>query len=71
MTFRVPLMALLLLAICGGASAGSVTVEGVDEEITTNQALSKVPSGKKVTDTYCATIEIRFDTRYRCTVTWE
>ncbi len=42
---------LLLLGFCGGAYAGSVTVEGMDREITINQALSKAPQGKKVTDT--------------------
>ena len=39
--------ALLLLGFCGGACAGSVTVEGMDREITVNQARSKVPQGKK------------------------
>ena len=63
--------ALLLLGFCGGAYAGSVTVEGMDREITINQARSKVPQGKKVTDTSCATIEVRLDPRYRCTVIWE
>lgn len=62
---------LLLLGLCGGAHAGSVTVEGMDREIAINQAQSKVPQGKKVTDTSCTTIEVRLDPRYRCTVFWE
>ncbi|KZR83825.1 hypothetical protein MITS9509_03248 [Synechococcus sp. MIT S9509] len=63
--------AMLLLGLCGAAYAGSVTVEGMDREITINQAQSKVPQGKKVTDTSCTTIEVRLDPRYRCTVIWE
>ena len=62
---------LLLLGICGNAYAGSVTVEGMDREITINQALGKVPQGQKVTDTSCTTIQVRLDPRYRCTVIWE
>lgn len=65
------LQALLLIGLCGVAHAGSVTVEGVDREITINKAQSKVPQGKKVTDTSCTTIEVRLDPRYRCTVIWE
>ena len=63
--------AMLLLGLCGGAHAGSVTVEGMDREITINQALGKVPQGKKATDTSCTTVEVRLDPRYRCTVIWE
>ena len=66
-----PLKALLLLGLCGGVHAGSVTVEGMDREITINQAQSKVPQGKKVTDTSCTTIQVRLDPRYRCTVVCE
>ncbi len=62
---------LLLLGSCASAYAGSVTVEGMDREITINQALGKVPQGEKVTDTSCTTIEVRLDPRYRCTVIWE
>ena len=62
---------LLLLGICGNAYAGSVTVEGMDREITINRALGKVPQGKKVMDTSCETIQVRLDPRYRCTVIWE
>ena len=57
--------ALLLLGFCGGAHAGSVTVEGMDRVITINQALGKVPQGSKATDTSCITIEVRLDPRYR------
>ena len=63
--------ALLLLGFCGGAHAGSVTVEGMNREITINQALGKVPQGKNATDTSCTTVEVRLDPRYRCTVIWE
>ena len=63
--------ALLLLGFCGGAHAGSVTVEGMNREITINQALGKVPQGKNATDTSCTAIEVRLDPRYRCTVIWE
>ena len=62
---------LLISLICGGAHAGSVTVEGMDRVITINQALGKVPQGSKATDTSCITIEVRLDPRYRCTVFWE
>ena len=62
---------LLISSICGGAHAGSVTVEGMDREITINQALGKVPQGTKATDTSCTTIEVRLDPRYPCTVIWE
>ena len=60
--------ALLLLGLCGGAYGGSVTIEGVDREITINQAQRKVPQGEKVTDASCTTIEVRLDPRYSCTV---
>ena len=63
--------AMLLLGLCGGAHAGSVTVEGMDREIAINQALGRVPQGKKATDTSYTTIEVRLDPRYRCTVIWE
>ena len=62
---------LILMGVCAGAHAGSVTVEGVDQDISINRAMSKVPQGKKVIDTFCTTIEVRLDPRYRCTVTWE
>ena len=44
-----PLKALLLLGLCGGVHAGSVTVEGMDREIALNQAQGKVPPGKRPT----------------------
>ena len=62
---------LLISSICGGAHAGSVTVEGMDRVFTINQAMGKVPQGSKATDTSCITIEVRLDPRYRCTVIWE
>ncbi len=63
----------VVLGACGGAFAGSATEEAMDEEVATNRALSKVPQGKKVTDTSCTSIEIGMggETSYRCTATWE
>jgi len=52
--------------------AGSVTVGAGSEDIATNRALAKVPSGKEVTDTSCVEIGTAgHSRRYRCTVTWE
>ena len=52
--------------------AGSVTVGAPSEDIATNRALAKVPSGKEVTDTTCTEIGTAGHSRhYRCTVTWE
>ena len=52
--------------------AGSVTVGAPSEDIATNRALVKVPSGKEVTDTSCVEIGTAGHSRhYRCTVTWE
>ena len=52
--------------------AGSVTVGAPSEDIATNRALAKVPSGKEVTDTSCVEIGTAgHSTHYRCTVTWE
>ncbi len=63
----------VVLGASGGAFAGSATEEAMDEEVATNRALSKVPQGKKVTDTSCTSIEIGMggETSYRCTATWE
>ncbi len=63
----------VVLGASGGAFAGSVTEEAMDEEVATNRALSKVPQGKKVIDTSCTSIEIGMggETSYRCTATWE
>lgn len=65
--------ALLALVTCGSAYAGSVTVQAMDQDIATNRALSKVPSGKKVTGTSCVSVEISIggETSYRCTATWD
>ena len=52
--------------------AGSVTVGAPSEDIATNRALTKVPSGKEVTDTSCVEIGTAgYSRHYRCTVTWE
>ena len=65
--------AVIVLGMGGVALAGSATQEAMDEDVATNRALSKVPQGKKVTGTSCASIEIGMggETSYRCTATWE
>ena len=56
------------------AKAGSTTVQSVDEDIALNRAMSKVPEGKTVTDSYCQETQaggMGGETHYRCTVTWD
>ena len=54
------------------ANAQSATGEGVDKDVTINRLMSKVPQGAKVTDRYCEEIGTAdFNTRYRCTITWQ
>ncbi len=52
------------------AIAGSVTTGGVSREMALSEARRQVPRGQAVTNERCQSIEIGFDTRYRCTVTW-
>jgi len=40
-------VATMVIGLCGGAWAGSATQEAMDEEVSTNRALSKVPEEKK------------------------
>jgi len=53
----------------GPARAGSVTAESIfDRQATRQQARSQVPKGATVTRTVCEDLEVRNNTRYRCTV---
>tara|TARA_Y100000589_G_scaffold94352_1_gene89179 strand:- start:452 stop:679 length:228 start_codon:yes stop_codon:yes gene_type:complete len=54
------------------ANTQSATADGVNQDITINLLMSKVPQGATVTDSSCERIETAgFNTRYRCTITWQ
>tara|TARA_B100001079_G_scaffold234364_1_gene215613 strand:- start:56 stop:277 length:222 start_codon:yes stop_codon:yes gene_type:complete len=62
----------ILLGTNALANIQSSTAEGVDKDITINRLMSKVPQGATVTDTSCEDIGTAgFNTRYRCTITWQ
>ena len=62
----------ILLGTNAFAKNQSSTAEGVDQEITINRLMSKVPQGANVTDTSCEEIGTAgFNIRYRCTITWQ
>ena len=62
----------ILLGTNAFANNQSSTAEGVDQEITINRLMSKVPQGANVTDTSCEEIGTAgFNIRYRCTITWQ
>ena len=65
------LAGLLLLGVDAQANTKSMTRSGVSEEITLNLLRSKVPQDATITDKSCREIQIRLDTSYRCTITWE
>ena len=71
-----PLMILFVFIGISGqkANSGSVTIQSVDQDVALNRAMSKVPAGKTVTDSFCQESQaggIGGETHYRCTVSWD
>ena len=61
----------ILLGTNAFANNQSSTAEGVDQEITINRLMSKVPQGANVTDTSCEEIGTAgFNIHERCTIRW-
>jgi len=69
----IPIFAIsILLGTNAFANPQAATAEGVDQDITINRLMSKVPRGATVTDTSCEEIGTAgFNIRYRCTITWK
>ena len=61
---------LILLGTNAFSNNQSSTAEGIDQNITINRLMSKVPQGATVTDTSCEqTGTGGFNIRYCCTIT--
>ena len=69
----VPVYAVSILVSANAfANTQSATADGVDQDVTINRLMSKVPQGATVTDSSCEQLATAgFNTRYRCTITWQ
>ena len=65
------LAALALFAPSAFAHQGKASAQGPTEEFATAQAMRLVPKGATITDTSCTSIDVGFDSRYKCTLTYD
>ena len=65
------LAALVLIAPNASAQQGKASAQGPNEEFATAQAMRLVPMGATITGTECKSIDVGFDSRYKCTLTYD
>ena len=71
MRFTACLAATLLFAANASAHQGTASAQGPTEEFATAQAMRLVPKGATITDTSCTSIDVGFESRYKCTLTYD
>ena len=65
------LAAMVLIAPHASANQGKASAQGPSEEFATAQAMRLVPRGATITDTRCTSIDVGFESRYKCTLTYD
>lgn len=65
------LAAMLLIAPNASAHQGKASAQGPTEEFATAQAMRLVPMGATITATKCTSVDVGFESRYKCTLTYD
>ena len=65
------LAAMVLIVPHASASQGKASAQGPNEQFATAQAMRLVPMGATITGSECRSIDVGFDSRYICTLTYD